>query len=76
VGGFRENLGYRYLVEYQIAPFLGAKVLQKLRRLDIEELHTVLRAKPDITLRTYAHLFRKDDGKAAAAINAVMGQKS
>jgi integrase len=26
-------------------------------------------AKPDITLRTYAHLFRKDDGKAAA-INA------
>jgi integrase len=27
-------------------------------------------AKPDITLRTYAHLFRKDDGKAAAAINA------
>jgi len=29
-------------------------------------------AKPDITLRTYAHLFRKDDGKAAAAINAAM----
>jgi integrase len=28
-------------------------------------------AKPDITLRVYAHLFRKDDGKAAAAINAV-----
>ncbi len=26
-------------------------------------------AKPDITLRIYAHLFRKDDGKAAAAIN-------
>ena len=25
---------------------------------------------PEITLRTYAHLFRKDDGKAAAAINA------
>jgi len=31
-----------------------------------------LRAKPDITLRIYAHLFRKDDGKAAAAINAMM----
>ena len=30
-------------------------------------------AKPDITLRIYAHLFRKDDGKAAAAINAVLG---
>jgi integrase len=28
-------------------------------------------AKPDITLLVYAHLFRKDDGKAAAAINAV-----
>jgi integrase len=29
-------------------------------------------AKPDITLRIYAHLFRKDDG-AAAAINAALG---
>jgi len=29
-------------------------------------------AKPDITLRVYAHLFRKDDGKAAAAINAAL----
>ena len=29
-------------------------------------------AKPDITLRIYAHLFRKDDGKAAAAINKAM----
>jgi integrase len=28
-------------------------------------------SKPDITLRIYAHLFRKDDGKAAAAINAM-----
>jgi integrase len=28
-------------------------------------------AKPDITLRVYAHLFRKDDSRAAAAINAV-----
>ena len=27
-------------------------------------------ASPETTLRTYAHLFRKDDGKAAAAINA------
>jgi integrase len=27
-------------------------------------------AKPDITLRIYAHLFRKDDRKAAEAINA------
>jgi integrase len=28
-------------------------------------------SKPDITLRTYAHMFRKDDSKAAAAINAM-----
>ena len=28
-------------------------------------------AKPDITLRIYAHLFRKDDRKAADAINAI-----
>ena len=27
-------------------------------------------SKPDITLRIYAHLFRNDDSKAAAAINA------
>jgi len=29
-------------------------------------------AKPDITLRIYAHLFQKDDGRAAAAINAIL----
>jgi len=29
-------------------------------------------AKPDITLRIYAHLFRKDDSKAAEAINAIL----
>ena len=32
-------------------------------------------AKPDITLRVYAHLFRKDDSKAAAAINAALKTK-
>ena len=31
-------------------------------------------AKPDITLRIYAHLFRKDDGKTAAAINAALSR--
>jgi integrase len=31
-------------------------------------------AKPDITLRIYAHLFQKDDSKAAAAINAALKQ--
>jgi integrase len=29
-------------------------------------------ASPDVTLRVYAHLFRKDDGKAAEAINAAL----
>ena len=29
-------------------------------------------AKPSITLAIYAHLFQKDDGKAAAAINAML----
>jgi integrase len=28
-------------------------------------------AKPDITMRVYAHMFRKDDSRAAAAINAM-----
>jgi hypothetical protein len=33
--------------------------------------------KPGITLRVYAHCFRKDDSKAAAAINAALSsQKS
>ena len=27
---------------------------------------------PDVTLRVYAHMFRRDDGKAAAAINAAL----
>ena len=29
-------------------------------------------SKPDITLRIYAHLFKKDDSKASAAINAAL----
>jgi len=29
-------------------------------------------AKPDITLRIYAHLFTESDAKAAAAINAAL----
>jgi integrase len=30
-------------------------------------------AKPDITLRIYAHMFKKDNSKAADAINAALG---
>jgi integrase len=29
-------------------------------------------ASPAITLKIYAHLFRKDDGKASAAINVAL----
>jgi len=36
---------YHQLVENQIAPHLGAKTLQKLSRLDIEDWHTALRSK-------------------------------
>ena len=32
-------------------------------------------AKPDITLRIYAHLFKKDDSKATDAINAALGNR-
>jgi len=28
---------------------------------------------PNVTLQIYAHLFRKDDSKAAAAIDAALG---
>ena len=39
--------------------------------VDIVTISTCLgHSEPDITLRSYAHLFRKDDGKAAEAINA------
>src|SRR5262249_47903060 len=34
---------YRELVEYQIIPHLGTKLLQKLRTVDIETWHTTLR---------------------------------
>jgi integrase len=32
-------------------------------------------AKPDITLRIYAHLFKKDDSKAAEAINQAFNRQ-
>ena len=46
---------YRELNENQIAPHIGARVLQKLRRTDIESWHTTLRnsghAKGNTTIR-------------------------
>ena len=38
---------YRQLVENQIAPHIGAKLLQKLTRLDIEGWHTTLAHRAD-----------------------------
>ena len=43
--------------------------------VDIVTISTRLgHAKPDITLRIYAHMFRKDDSKAAVAINAALNR--
>src|SRR5262245_22804180 len=47
---------YRQLLDNQIAPHLGAKVLRKLRPLDIEAWHTALRA--TIAPRTISHAHR------------------
>jgi integrase len=42
-------------------------------RIDVVTISRRLgHAKPDITLRVYAHLFRKDDSTAAAAINEAL----
>jgi len=55
---------YRELATNQIAPFIGAKVLQKLRRLDIEDWHTTLRnsgradGKGGISPRSIGHAHR------------------
>lgn len=55
---------YRELLANQIAPHLGAKILQKLRPLDIEQWHTTLRTKGradgkgGIAPRTIGHAHR------------------
>jgi integrase len=48
---------YRQLVEHQIAPHLGAKLLQKLTRLDVEGWHTALRT-DGLAARTIGHAHR------------------
>jgi integrase len=47
---------HRQLLKHQIAPHLGAKVLRKLRPLDIEQWHTALRA--TVSARTIGHAHR------------------
>src|SRR5262249_13434146 len=55
---------YRQLAENQIVPHIGARMLQKLRPLDIEEWHTTLRTKGradgggGIAPRTIGHAHR------------------
>jgi integrase len=55
---------YRQLVEHQIVPHIGAKLLQKLRTLDIEGWHATLRTsgrvrgKGDLSARTIGHAHR------------------
>jgi integrase len=55
---------YRELVENQIAPHIGAKLLQKIKPADIEAWHTTLRAsgrkdgKGGVSTRTIKHAHR------------------
>ncbi len=55
---------YRELAENQIAPHIGTKVLQRLRPLDIEDWHTILRnsgrakGKGGLAPRTIGHAHR------------------
>src|SRR5262249_30031279 len=55
---------YRQLIENQIVPHLGAKVLQRLRALDIENWHTMLRnggrvrGQGSLAARTIGHAHR------------------
>jgi integrase len=48
---------YRQLVENQIAPHLGAKLVQRLSRLDVEAWHTALR-NGGLAPRTIGHAHR------------------
>src|SRR5262249_12810718 len=47
---------YRQLLEHQVAPHLGGKLLQRLTRLEIEAWHTALRA--SVAARTIGHAHR------------------
>jgi integrase len=55
---------YRQLVEHQIVPHIGAKLLQKLRTLDVETWHVALRTggrvrgQGDLSARTIGHAHR------------------
>jgi integrase len=79
---------YRELVENQIAPHIGAKLLQKLRTLDIEEWHTTLRnsgradGKGGLAPRTIGHAHRvlgkalRDAAKNELVVKNVVANES
>ena len=61
---FRPDMGFHNLRHTHALQLIDAGV-------DIMTISKRLgHAKPDIALHIYAHLFQKDDGKAAAAFNA------
>lgn len=65
---FRPEMGFHNLRHTHASQLIDAGV-------DIVTISKRLgHAKRDITLRVYAHLFRNDDGKAAAAINAALAR--
>jgi Phage integrase, N-terminal SAM-like domain len=79
---------YRQLVENQIVPSLGAKAVQKLRPLDIEEWHTTLRnggrvrGKGGVAARTIGHAHRilgkalRDAGRNGLVTRNVVSEQS
>jgi hypothetical protein len=64
---------YRELLENQIEPRIGTKLLQRLRTLDVEEWHTVLRTsgradgKGGLAPRTIGHAHRVQTGRSPAS---------
>lgn len=58
-----------------MAPFEATAISHIAAHPHLTDKQTPGHAKPDITLRTYAHLFQKDDGKAAEAINAALKRR-
>jgi integrase len=79
---------YRELIENQIVPHIGAKLLQKLRTLDIEEWHTTLRTngkangKGGLAPRTIGHAHRvlgkalRDAAKNELVVKNVVASQS
>jgi integrase len=70
-GSFAESIGMPELTFHGLRHTHASQLIHE--GVDIVTISKRLgHAKPDITLRIYAHLFQKDDGKAAAAINAAL----